>query len=178
MDKSLITVEDIRKFRPLSKEINTERINPFIFEAQHNDLAPVMTPALYNDFVSKYDQTGDGKYSDYQKLLNGDTYIPTGKTSPVIYEGIVPMLVYYTLARWYENHSINVTRFGLVQKNTDQSEPIQPAVINQLVETLRSNAIAYQNELIRYITDKIDTFPLYEGTSETINRTGLKFFDV
>lgn len=178
MDKLFINIDDIKRFRPIGKEIPPERVNPFIFEAQHNDLQPVLTPVLYKDFADKFDNTGDPMYTAYQELLTGKNYTPSGKQGDIIYEGIIPMLVYFSLARFYENNAINITRFGIVQKSNAESEAVSQQALTAQIETLRANGIAYQNKVVQFIQDNITSYPLYEGRSETVNRTGIKFFDV
>jgi hypothetical protein len=179
MDKLLINIDDVKRFRPISKEVGQDRFAPYVYEAQNNDLQPVLTPALFADFVARFDQTADGKYEAYQELLTGKTYTPTGQAHPIIFEGIKPMLVYYSLARFVENQQLNITRFGIVQKNIQESEPVSEKSITNLVATLRSNGLVYENKVVEFLRNNQSTYPLFQGRAETINQMGgLKFFDV
>jgi hypothetical protein len=173
MDKILITSEDINKFRPISKDINNQRLEPFIREAQFNDLRPVLGEKLFYDFMEKFDQTGDPKYEAYQKLLTGGVF--EGK----YFAGIIPMLVYYTLARFYVNQPINVTRFGVMNKLNEQSEPISQAAMNAAVSELRSNGLSYEHGVVNFLKANLGTYNLYENAGSSINTGGgAKFFDV
>lgn len=178
MDKLLIDIEIIRRFRPIAKEINADRFSPFVYESQNNDLQPVLTAPLFADFMDKFDNDADPMFSTYQKLLKGETYTPQGSSGAIIFEGIQPMLVYYSLARFIENQSISVTRFGVVSKLNPESERVDEKTIRDQVATLRSNGLIYEKRVVKYIMDNIGNFPLFEGARPTINQMGgTKFFD-
>ena len=177
--KLLLTVEDIAKYRPASEGIPVERINPYIQEAQEIDLCTVIGQVLYTDFLAKFDQTGDPKYTAYQELLNGKSYTPAGSPGAIDYPGLVPMLSYFALARMYVNNPINFTRYGLTRKLNDQSESIDTAGINAAIAELRSIGISYQNKVVKLLQDNVTDYPLYSyNGSGTINVSGAKFFDV
>jgi hypothetical protein len=173
--KQLITIEDIIKFRPISKDIPPERINPYIQEAQRIDVGQLLGRALYYDFVSKFDVTGDAMYTAYQELLNGIAYAINGRTYN--YEGLSPCLSYFSLARFCENNPINVTKYGLVAKLDDSSTSLDPLIIKQAITGLRSVAIQYQTDVEQFLVDKASTYPLFASAeSISTNKTGVKFF--
>jgi hypothetical protein len=179
MGKKLITIEDLILYRPLSKNIPVERIESYIEEAQEIDLRAVLGDSLYYDFMLKFDNTGDAMYTKYQELLKGKVYIANGVTKE--YPGIIPMLAHYTLARFYENNAINVTRFGLTAKVTEESTPISDAALAKAVSSIRSVGIAYQNRVEDFLNTvaRVD-YTLYNsaGVDSQLNNTGVKFFDV
>lgn len=173
---TLITPTQIKSYRPTA-DLDDGRVTPFIIEAQQNDLRPVLNDALYYDLMTKFTATADPMYAAYRDLINGKAYDYNGNT--VYFSGIKPMLAYYTLARFIVNNPVNITRFGLVQKVNAQSEPIPQATINALVNELRSTAMNYQNELIKFLETKASTYPLYNegGSSENIGtRNSFNFF--
>jgi hypothetical protein len=179
MDKKLITTADIVKYRPLSKDIPKDRLEPFITEAQSIDLQSVLGDALYYDFMSKYDVSGDPKYTVYQKLLVGGTYTPPGYTGLIEFEGIKPMLVYYALARFYENNQLNATRYGIVSKLNEFSEPVSQASLTAAISAVRSMGMAYQEKVRRFLNENPTDYPLFtSGRKEDLQQSGVKFFDV
>ena len=173
MPDLLINIDDIKQFRPVSVE--QKRADAYILEAQENDLRPVLNDALYRDFINKVFDSGSGDYAKYQELLNGTTYTINSQT--VDFPGVKPMLCYFALARIVMNNQINITSYSIVQKNIDQSTPVENSTIKMLVTELRSVAISYQNRLQDFLREKQATYPLY-NTLRTLdnNQTGLKFF--
>jgi len=178
-DKILITVEDVAKFRPTSKGIPIERLAPFIKEAQVLDLADVLGDTLFTDFMSKFNVTADSMYQPYQDLLNGKNYTPAGMTSPIEFDGLRPMLVYYSLARFYENNQFNATSFGMVKKNNEFSEPMTAQEIQSAADYMRSAAIVYERRVKKFLNDNVSTYPLFATSNKQENSSlGVKFFDV
>lgn len=171
----LITVDDIKQYRPVS--LDQKRCDPFILEAQENDLRTILNDALYLDFVEKVFDTSDAMYSHYQNLLLGCNYNLNGKT--INFPGIKPMLCYYTLSRIITNNQINITAYGVVQKVIDESTPIDSATLKMLVTELRSVAISYQSRLVEFLENNKNIYQLYDDMPSTSNNdTGLNFFSV
>jgi hypothetical protein len=175
MDKLLINITDILNVRPASKEIDQSRIEPYIQEAQRHDLRNILGEALYFDFISKFDVTGDPMYANYQTLLNGGTWSYGGQSRQ--YFGLRDMLSYFALARFVKNNQMNVTRFGVVQKTNQNSEPISQASLNDLITELKSVAISYQSQVIEFLTNNTSTYTLY-GFSKPVQTTGFRVFDL
>lgn len=177
IDKLIITIDDIARFRPMSKLIPNERITPFIRESQVQDLLPVLGDTLFYDFVNKFDNPSDGSYSIYQDLLQGKIYTPSGYASSVIYSGIIPMLSYFTLARYYQNAQVNATSYGVVQKNTEYSTSISNQSVQNSADYLRSLGISFQDGVIKFLSDNQTIYPLYQtGKKSVQNDIGVKFF--
>src|SRR5947207_1924821 len=98
----LISINDIKEFRPIA-EIVSDRVNAYILEAQENDLRPALNNALYLDFVKNYETT------KYQELLFGKEWTYEGQVQQ--FNGVRPMLVYFSLARLAINNQMNITSF-------------------------------------------------------------------
>jgi hypothetical protein len=176
LDKYLITKTDILTFRPTA-DLDEGRIKPFILEAQRLDLKPVLNDALYYDFVLKFDAIADPMYTVYQELLSGKEYSYNGDT--IYFDGVKPMLAYFSLARFVVSSPVNITRLGIVTKLNAQSEPADAAMIKAVVNELRSAAIGYQHQVIQFLETKASTYPLYSsgGGSENIGtRNSFNFF--
>jgi len=173
MDKRvLITLPDLKALRPLA-ELDGMRWEQYAVESQDQELRPILGDALYYDLMTKCFNTGDAMYTSYQNLINGVAWTYNG--NPVYFDGIKPMLAYFTLARLVQNNSINITRYGIVQKTTQQSEPVDAQVIRQLVNELRSNALTYKNQIDCYLQNNVTTYTLYKG-SESAIYTSFKMF--
>lgn len=171
--KQLITIDDIAQYRPLSKDIPADRINPFINEAQRIDIGQMLGRTLYYDFLDKFDANPVNQ--PYVDLLNGKVYQVSGQS--VQYEGIKPCHVYFALARFFENNPINVTKYGLVQKLDESSTPLDPAIIKQAITSLKSVAIQYQHDVEQFLADNVSIYPLaLTSVNKSTNKTGVKFF--
>src|SRR5690349_3547506 len=167
MDKRvIITLNDIKTLRPTA-ELDGLRWEPFCTESQDQDLRPILGDGLYYDFMTKFYSTGDPMYSSYQNLLNGVAYTPNGQS--VYFDGLKPMIGYFTLARLIQNNQLNITRYGVVTKVVAQSQPVDPQMIRQVVNEMRSNAMTYKNQVDTYLLQNQTTFTLYIGSNANIN---------
>lgn len=175
MDSLVITVNDIRALRPVAKELDQERVEPFIREAQMHDLRPILGDALYYDFVNKFQSTGDPMYANYQNLLNGSVWTVNGKTKQ--HYGLKPIVVYYALARFVANNQINITRFGVTSKVNPQSEPVTDLALRNMITELKSVAVSYQSQTIDFLRDNASIYTLF-SQDILVNNMGLKFFDI
>jgi hypothetical protein len=173
MDKRvLITLQDLKKIRPLAS-LDGSRWEQYAVESQDQELRPILGDGLYYDFMTKVFNSGAAEYADYQLLLNGTNWTYNGQS--VYFDGLVPMLGYFTLARFIQNNPVNITRYGIVTKTLPQSTPVDQTMISAVVNELRSSAITYKNQVDNYLLNNVDTYPLYIGGESTIE-TGFKFF--
>lgn len=172
----LINQSDIKIYRPIA-DIPAERINVYIEESQKAELRAVLGEPLYYDFITKYNDSGDPMYTNYQNLLNGTTY--TYNNDTIEFFGIKPMLVYYTLARFLTNQPMNITRYGVVMKTNDQSSNASAEQVRMTSNELRGEAVRYQNDLVQFLVEKSTTYPLYDSSdSKPIDETTFRFFGI
>ena len=177
MRKLIISPSNIVEFRPLAKDIPADRIMPYIQEAQQIDLKQLLGDALWLDFLNRFDVTADSKYADYQKLLVGSTY--TYGTITLENPGLIGYMCYMTLARLYANNQISATKYGLVQKLNDQSQPLDAKAVQNAITELRSNALALQVDIIKFLSTNGTLYPLYAyQTGAAQGQNGAKFFDL
>ena len=167
---ALITVDDIKKYRPIAANITQARILPYILESQVIDLRATLGDKLYEDFMADY------SVAKYQTLINGGTYVVDSVT--ITFPGLVPMLCYFALARFVPNAQINLTAFGLVKKNSAESTPLDAREVDVLASELRSVAISYQDKVRAFLNNDPTTYPYYNGRGTGLNDLGVKFFDL
>lgn len=144
----IITVEDIRKVRDIARNIDEERVNVFIREAEVLDIIPEIGAELYERFnqigkivvdAERADletEAGEDIYAlseadlttEEHKFLYGGYYTDDcGKERYI--SGIKEALCYFAYARLVRNAQINVTRYGVVTKLGEESEPTSQARI-------------------------------------------------
>jgi hypothetical protein len=170
--RCLITLNDLKLLRPTA-ELDGVRFEPYCLEAQDQDLRPILGDGLFFDLMNEFYDTGDDMYTAYQELINGKSYSYNGQT--IYFDGIKPMLGYFTLARLIQNHSTNITRFGVVQKVVSQSQPVDAQILRQLINELKSNAQTYVNQTKQFLQQNQTVYTLYIG-SENVGGTAFKMF--
>ncbi len=161
----LITLEDLKEIRPLA-ELDGARWEQYCQEAQDQELRPILGDGLFYDLMTKFSNTGDAMYSAYRNLINGTSYTLDGQT--IYFDGLKPMLGYFTLARFIQNNPVNITRFGVVTKVVAQSQNVDAQVLRQVVNELRSNAVTYVNQVTTFLEQNQTTYPLYNGSNQSI----------
>ena len=170
MEQQLITLSDLQQFRPIAN-LDEGRVGPFIIEAQECDLKPILNDAFYYYVVKNINN------SAIQELIYGKEYEYQGVT--YYFNGLVAVLAYYTLVRLIQSNQLNVTNFGVVLKNTQQSTPAEPAAIQAEVKSLRSAAIRYQEDLVLFLSRNKVTYPLWDTQGQDNNkgrRNAFNFF--
>lgn len=173
LKRVIITLDDVKALRPTA-ELDGQRWEPFALEAQDLDLRPVLGDSLYFDLMSKWFNTVDTMYSSYQTLINGGSWTYGGDT--IYFDGLKPFVVYKTLARFIQNNPVNITRFGVVNKVVNGSQPVDAQIIRQVVNEMNSNAQTYQNQILLYLNDNVTTYTKFKG-EQTSNRTGFRMFN-
>jgi hypothetical protein len=153
-----------QRYEDISLNIKPERLKVFIKKAQELDLKPFLGHALYYDFIKKFNDDGsikDTAPQTYKDLLNGSEYLDK-HGHIVLYEGLMPMLVYFAFARFIEADAIHYTAAGPVIKHHDNAESLAPKDIVKLVQQQRSVANAHANEVEKFLWDNRVDFPLWQ----------------
>ena len=173
MDKLLITQDDLKEVRPAA-EFDEVRIEPFIREAQRTNVRPVLNDALYLELIDRFDDP-DVQYNKYRDLIQGKRYTKDGYT--ILFDGLKWMLSYYVLVLLVTDNPLNFVRFGVVKKIVNQSEPLTPQEMTLAINSLKSTALIYQNNLIRFLEDNSDDYPLYnyKKSSQSAVKTSFSF---
>ena len=153
-EELLISKADILGFWP-QLDINTldQKVESYILRSQQSDLKPILGPALY------YDVSTNPEVGDNIELINGVDYEFNNNT--IFFGGIKPTLAAWVYSRIMLNINMNVARASVVDKTTDQSTPHDIALIKQRSREADSEAIRLREELIQYLREHPDLYPLY-----------------
>jgi len=160
----LIDQLTFQRYEDISANIKPERLKIFITKAQDLDLKPFLGRSLYYDFIKHFNEDGtikDDAPQHYKDLLNGSEYLDK-RGHIVLYEGMLPTLLYFAFARFIEADAIRYTASGPMQKQPDQSVRLSPAETTRLVQQQRSVANAHANEVGKFLWDHRADFPLWE----------------
>src|ERR1700742_1401430 len=163
----LINQSTFQAYEDISVNIKPARLNVFIKKAQDLDLKPFLGHALYYDFIQ------DSAPQPYKNLLNGSEYLDK-YGHIVLYEGLLPTLVYFTFARFIEADSVHYTATGPVVKHHDNADVVAPKDVIKLVQQQRSVANAHANEIEKFLWDHKDDFPLwhFSGRNKSARQSG------
>jgi hypothetical protein len=163
---AIITLSQIQDFKQLTSNITeAKQLTPYIDEAQEFDLRSFLGDELYIDLVADYEASPS--LETYSDLYNGSTYTYSGKTYK--HEGIVPVLVYYAYSRYLANSSVHSTKYGMVQKTNEFSQPASEKTLSRLIAQAKSGAFVYQNRVKLFLSHNASSYPLWYGSKK---RTG------
>lgn len=168
----LINQTIFQQYEDINVNIKPERLKVFIKKAQELDLKPFLGHALYYGLIKNCNEDGTIKNEapqHYKDLLNGSEYLDR-YGHIVLYEGILPTLVYFTFARFIENDAIHYTATGPVIKRHDNGDPLTSPEVVKLVQQQRSIANAYANDIEKFLWDNQEHFPLWHYNEK--NRSG------
>jgi hypothetical protein len=165
----LIDVDFIRTIRPMAANIDPNRLRMFITEAEHIDIMNAIGAELYRKLdgfgpVTIDDEgtilcddkghpifvNGEMPVSDEEAmLLKGGYYID--KCGVMQYfEGVCLALAYLAFARLIRGHYLNVTAYGVVVKEGDQSTPADVREIAASAQNAEQIGKAYLGHTIAY----------------------------
>lgn len=159
----LITPTTLQRYEDIAANIKPDRINVFIRKAQELDLKPFLGYALYYDLIKNINTDGtikDEAPQHYKDLLNGSEYLDE-QGHIVLYQGLQPVLAYFTFARFIEADAVHYTATGPVTKRYDNADALPLKDVTKLVQQQRSTANAYANETERFLIDHHESFPAW-----------------
>lgn len=155
----ILTPADVRTVRPIAENIpDVLRLETYLRESERLRLVDVLGAKLYR-WLDETDFTGDGPFEypvngtiltkeQYTELMHGgyfDTKCASGKS-----EGIVTAIAYIAYSRFVVNNPINVTAFGVVQKNGEFSTAINDTILIRTSNEARKVGEAYLKEVVEH----------------------------
>ncbi len=171
----LIKVDDIREIRQIAKNIDPERVEIYIREAETIDILP----RVGAEFYQRLTQIGDIEYEACEILLKEEIFsretIEMHKDLPVLewkfltggyylgsdgsmrhFDGAKSALCYYSYARLVRNHSSQVTPFGVVTKMGDESSLVDIKSIAVISSDARKIGDEYLSQCLEFLNDMRD----------------------
>jgi hypothetical protein len=164
-ERTIISSEDIRKVRPIAENVvDCKRIEPYIREVEQLDVMPTIGVDLYRQltdegFLDALEKdgsvtiltaggcsialTGEG----WEALVNGGYHSGGTKYSA----GLRATVAYLAYARMLPNQPISVTAFGVVQKNTTLSEPVDEKTLLRAANEARKIGLEYLRQSVEHL---------------------------
>lgn len=142
----IISVEDIRKYREIAANTQQNRIEVFIRETEQLDVVPLLGVAEYDRLDSI---SGEELTEDEKMLLEGGTYKDEcGKARR--FEGLKAAESYIVFARFIRNHPLQVTPYGVVVKEGDDSSPASAQSIQAVAKDSEKIGRQYLADAVKY----------------------------
>lgn len=155
----LINKNDFKEFKQISKGRDIELIEQYVTEAQDIDIRSLICDKFYFDILKNW------QLPAYQKLIHGETYTDEDGVE-IEYKGLKPVLVYYAYSRYCMRGSVVDTAFGMVQKTSENSQPISGAEKRDMRDTSIHIALRYWLDVKKYLKEKEETFPKWSECNE------------
>lgn len=158
----IITFNDILKYRDIARNIQRDKVDTFIRETEELDIIPMLG-------VDEYDRLDTGGRSfrvsisvlgvDYlggivlspeeRMLLDGGQYIDNCGCKQR-FAGLKAAESYIVYSRLIRNHPLQVTPYGVVVKEGDDSSPASAQSINAVSKDSEKIGRQYLADTIRY----------------------------
>lgn len=156
----LITVTDVNSFRQIDTKIDSTRFDAFAMDVQRANLRQLLGDALYYSFMA--DARTSGIYKD---LLTGKDYLYSGNT--IKYYGIKPTLCYWWLAMAAREGELFHSGYGAIELvNNNQQNFESSKNKERIAQGYMEKAQYYANDLIKFLNQNSDSYPLWMGGSE------------
>lgn len=127
--------------RPISAHIDTAKLRVCIEETERMDMKPIFGHALMRELRDNEEA--------HRILLDGGEYETEDGVSE--FAGLKKTEAYFVYARLLSVIDNNITRFGMVNKETEQSNRVAWAAKNKEIEEARETAQAYAKDCIKYM---------------------------
>lgn len=112
----ITTPQDVQKVRAVAINVADEAIEPYIEDAEKQDIIPVIGADLYFEIEANRD---DPKYKE---LLEGGTYTDCDCAGTQYSRGLIVAVAYLAYSRMLIFGDIQYTAFGAVLKNSQYSQ--------------------------------------------------------
>lgn len=165
----IISAEFIRQYRTLATNIKEERINVCIQEAEQLDIMPRIGAELVMKYRSigaivvdnmssvLQDEQGNDIYAgtdealsvEEYKLLNGG-YYKDQSGQRQWFAGAKVALAYFAYARFVKANSAQVTAYGVVVKEGDESRSASSQMVAEMASDARNIAESHMIQAMEY----------------------------
>jgi len=164
---NLITVNEFTTLKHISKKIDTDRIEQAIGFAQDIDLYDYLGDFLFDVLTN----SAEVAYAD---LMDGSTF--TEGSFEFRHAGLKSLLADLAYVRYLMSSNVNDTPFGLVQKSSQDSTPLDRGLIKDLASQAMRDADIKFSLINKYLEENLGTFTRYaKGDNPNINTNRTRF---
>lgn len=165
-DKTLITIEDVRLVRYLSKNYEFDKFQALCLEVQRNYVLPLLSAELYTDLI-----TGENSESNlnYRDLLDGIDWADGDRK--IRMQGLKLYIVYMFLYLFMKEGGLSFTETGAGEYNftemKDKKNPLSVDAINNFFNSAKEIA----NSVTYYLEKNITDYPKYKTSYVQTSQT-------
>lgn len=142
----LIQVQDIRAYRPIAANIEQSRVEVYIRECEQLDIVKT----LGADVFDRLSQTPKSAWTiEEQTLFDGGTWEDAQGVKHV-FAGLKAAECYLAYARFVRNHSAQVTPFGVVVKDSEDSTAASSQTIASIARDAEQVGKEYLTQAVEY----------------------------
>lgn len=147
-DITYATIDEMKEYTPLSKNMSDDVIKPFIKMAETFHLRPILGSNLDDELLS---------------MISGDTL--SGASYTLVKEYIIPASIWYSYYESTVSIWLRPSTKGLTKGFSDNSTAASGKDVETFKQDCWDKAVMYTNRLVNYLNDNSKTFPLYGDCS-------------
>lgn len=149
MGETLIISEELLKlYSPLSKNVDVDKIYPYLHLAQPYYVEPIL---------------GDALLTELQQQIENDTL--TSENKALVLK-IAPVLAYYATYLGMRSLAYSVTEKGITKETSENSSSIERSELGDYILSVKQQAEMYADILIKYLCRCALTYPLWRPSED------------
>ena len=165
----IITPEEVREYgRAMSSHIDKKVLEVLIQETENMDIRPVLGAVFFQNLVE-----ADREEPFIKLLLNGGYYPhifdpafdATFQQEAIVldahFQGLKSAVAYYVQAKLVKTNDNQITRFGVMQKDSEYGTRPSLAERNDQYNDLASVADQYLRDTLEYLNIYRERYPLF-----------------
>jgi hypothetical protein len=141
-DSTFITIDYLKNNTPVPQNMDGDLVRPFIVVAMDKYILPNLGTTMYTKLIE--DVKNNSLSGDYLSLMQ--IYIQPCLAWAVFYDGL----------SFFATHLTNI---GLVNKNSENAQPVEDTRLDKLETKSRQNFEYYSERLIKYLKANYNKFP-------------------
>lgn len=166
----IITPEEVKEYgRAMSQHVDKKVLEALIQETENMDIRPVLGAVFFQNLVE-----ADREEPFVKLLLNGGyypyvydpTFDATFQQEAIVldahFQGLKSAVAYYVQAKLFKTNDNQITRFGVMQKDSEYGTRPSFAERNAQYNDLCAIADQYLCDTLEYLSIYRERYPLYE----------------
>ena len=154
IDELLLTRDDFKPYRDISENVDLDRLDPWILEAQKQEMRAFLGPQLYLLMLDAYPAGGPFPPGRFLDLWEGVDIADEYR-----FYGLKPAIIYFAYSRFLKNQKTVVTRFGVRNFDNDTSEQENAAATRTRQGEAQSMAVSMQSDAELFLNDHRAEYP-------------------
>jgi hypothetical protein len=147
----LITVEEVRALgRPISPQIDKEKLLSYIYETERLSIKPVIGDSLFSRILEKLDEQDIAADDPIKILLDGGEYTDA-QGHYHMFSGLRMAMSYYVYAQYVMDGDFQLTRAGVVVKDGAYSSHVSSKERSDCYNNALTIADGFMTEVKGYI---------------------------